>query len=163
MIIELREVQFFSEIKRVISTSTKSLRIPECFSLLKESCSYNGDDLFNNQEKQPLIEKKNLLHTRVNKDWKKEATVSFQNCARPRRKRSQPGNFYCINRLSMFTGKNKRKQSKQKTRTRKNEKNLHYLHYALTKPPILNRNSVGKKFSAVIKPTYILPLILLVA
>ena len=58
MIIELREVQFFSEIKRVMSTSTKSSRIPECFSLLKESCSYNGDDLFNNQEKQPLIEKK---------------------------------------------------------------------------------------------------------
>ena len=63
----------------------------------------------------------------------------------------------------MFTGKNKRKQNKQKTRTRKNEKNWHYLHYALTKPPILNRNSVGVKFSAVIKPTYILTLILLVA
>ena len=63
----------------------------------------------------------------------------------------------------MFTRKNKRKQNKQKTRTRKNEKNWHYLHYALTKPPILNRNSVGKKFSAVIKPTYILTLILLVA
>ena len=111
MIIELREVQFFSEIKRVISTSTKSLRIPECFSPLKESCSYNGDDLFNNQEKQPLIEK-NLLHTRVNKDWKKDARVSFQNCARPRRKRSQPSNFYCINRLSMFYWK-KQKKTKQ--------------------------------------------------
>lgn len=62
----------------------------------------------------------------------------------------------------MFYRQKQNKTKQTKDTDKKKWKNWHYLHYALTKPPILNRN-VGKKFSAVIKPTYILTLILLVA